>query len=172
MPERKPSEPSHAPLNDLDLSGIDPALLKPIRKSRPTDTGSGAAFVFLVISAGLTLAVSVDPLQTMLASKLGSVGSVALPLALALVTMRLLWSLLQRRAESLGATRGPSVGERLKSFSKFEPWLAAIGLIGALILKITNTGKGYEAGIGIMAIAGGIFGALWLSRQIERRVDP
>ena len=172
MPELRPSKPQHAQLNDLDLSGIDPALLEPIRERRPATNGSGASLGLFILSAGLTLALSVGPAQTFLALKLGSVGSVALPLALALVTMRLLWSLLQKRAERLGGTRGPSFGERLQRFSKFEPWLAAIGLLGALTLKVTNTGKGYEAGIGIMAIAGGIFGALWLSRQIERRVDP
>ena len=106
------------------------------------------------------------------AAPIGSVGSVVLPLALGLVSASLLWRILEAQVKANPMTRRRSFGERLQSFTKLEPWLAIFGLGGALTLKVTNIAKGYEVGIGLMAIIGGISGALWLSRQIERRVDP
>ena len=118
------------------------------------------------------MVVSLEPVQHWLTIGVGSVGSVILPLVLGLVSASLLWRILEAQVKAKPATRRRSFGERLQSFTKLEPWLAFFGLGGALTLKVTNIAKGYEVGIGLMAIVGGISGALWLSRQIERRVDP
>ena len=157
------------PLNDLDLSAIDPSLLEPVGSRGERGQGSKIALLFGAVTA--TVVVSLEPVQHWLTIRVGSVGSVILPLVLGLVSASLLWRILEAQVKAKPATRRRSFGERLQSFTKLEPWLA-FGLGGALTLKVTNIAKGYEVGIGLMAIVGGISGALWLSRQIERRVDP
>ena len=156
-------------LNELDLSSIDPSLLEPIAPKQGVGQGSKLALLISAIAA--TIGVSLHPSQQWLTAQLGSLGSVILPLALGLMSASLLWRLLEQQARAKPPTRRRTFGERLHSFTKLEPWLAFIGLGGALTLKVTNIAKGYEVGIGLMAIVGGISGALWLSRQIERRVD-
>ena len=158
------------PLNELDLSAIDPSLLEPVGSRGGSGQGSKVALLFGAITA--TVVVSLEPVQHWLSIRVGSVGSVVLPLALGLVSASLLWRILEAQVKANPMTRRRSFGERLQSFTKLEPWLAILGLGGALTLKVTNIAKGYEVGIGLMAIIGGISGALWLSRQIERRVDP
>ena len=157
-------------LNDLDLSAIDPSLLEPVTVSR--GTGQGSKYVLLTFTIVATIAVSLEPSQHWLTLRVGSLGSVVLPLVLGLVSASLLWRILEAQVKAKPPTQRKSFGQRLQSFTKFEPWIALFGLGGALVLKVTNIAKGYEVGIGIMAIVGGIAGALWLSRQIERRVDP
>ena len=164
--QRGPSDP----LNDLDLSAIDPALLEPV--SRRTGGGSASTVALLLFLIGATVGISLEPSQRWLTLQIGAVGSVLLPLGLGFATASIAWRLLERRAATQAQTPKTSLGEKLFKFSKLEPWIALIGLGGALTLKVTNIAKGYEVGIGIMAILGGLAGALWLSRQIERRVDP
>ena len=135
-------------------------------------SGQGSKVALLVGTIAATVVVSLEPVQHWLSIRVGSVGSVVLPLALGLVSASLLWRILEAQVKANPMTRRRSFGERLQSFTKLEPWLAIFGLGGALTLKVTNIAKGYEVGIGLMAIIGGISGALWLSRQIERRVDP
>ena len=170
MTDSSPQQSPRDPLNELDLSGIDPSLLEPVRARN--GSGQGSKVVLLIGTITATVLVSLEPVQQWLSIRVGSVGSVVLPLALGLVSASLLWRILEAQVKANPITRRRSFGERLQSFTKLEPWLACFGLGGALTLKVTNIAKGYEVGIGLMAIVGGISGALWLSRQIERRVDP
>ena len=170
MTDSSPPQSPRDPLNELDLSGIDPSLLEPVRARSSSGQGSRVAMLVGTITA--TVLVSLEPVQQWLSIRIGSVGSVVLPLTLGLVSASLLWRILEAQVRANPVNRRRSFGERLQSFTKLEPWLACFGLGGALTLKVTNIAKGYEVGIGLMAIIGGISGALWLSRQIERRVDP
>ena len=170
MTDSSPQQSPRDPLNELDLSGIDPSLLEPVRAR--SGSGQGSKVALLVGTIAATVVVSLEPVQHWLSIRVGSVGSVVLPLALGLVSASLLWRILEAQVKANPMTRRRSFGERLQSFTKLEPWLAIFGLGGALTLKVTNIAKGSVVGIGLMAIIGGISGALWLSRQIERRVDP
>ena len=161
---------SPEPLNDLDLSGIDPALLQPV--SDPEAKGTAGTLVLLLLLVVGTGAVSLDASQRWLTLQIGSIGSVLLPLGLGFATASIAWRLLERRALANRGKASTSVGEKLMKFTRLEPWIALFGLGGALALKVTGIAKGYEVGIGLMAVVGGLAGALWLSRQIERRVDP
>ena len=170
MSDSSPPQSPQDPLNELDLSAIDPSLLEPVRAR--SGSGQGSKVALLVGTIAATVVVSLEPVQHWLNIRVGSVGSVVLPLALGLVSASLLWRILEAQVRANPVNRRRSFGERLQSFTTLEPWLACLGLGGALTLKVTNIAKGYEVGIGLMAIVGGISGALWLSRQIERRVDP
>ena len=158
------------PLNDLDLSSIDPTLLEPIAGSKTGSSTSTVILLLVLIAA--TVGISLEPSQRWLTLQIGAVGSVLLPLGFGFATASIAWRLLEKRAAAQSRTPRTSWGEKLFKFSKLEPWIALLGLGGALTLKVTNIAKGYEVGVGIMAILGGLAGALWLSRQIERRVDP
>lgn len=170
MPDSPSSQSRPQPLNDLDLSNIDPSLLEPVNTSR--DARQGSTIGLLLVMLGATIVVSLDASQRWLVFQVGSVGSVLIPLALGFGTASIAWRLLEKRARASAGKPRSSLGEKLVHVSKLEPWVAVIGLGGALVLKITNIAKGYEVGIGLLGILGGIAGALWLSRQIERRVDP
>ena len=74
MKDSSPQQSPRDPLNELDLSGIDPSLLEPVRARNSSGQGSKVALLIGTITA--TVLVSLEPVQQWLSIRVGSVGSV------------------------------------------------------------------------------------------------